>query len=59
MYNSRLAGERRCELEEKYLLEAILNMQEMYILIFSVLYFFFPSLEKYELEISIYIVHGP
>lgn len=40
MYNSRLAGERRCELEEKYLLEAILNMQEMYILIFSVLYFF-------------------
>ena len=40
MYNSRLTGERRCELEEKYLLEAILNMQEMYILLFSVLYFF-------------------
>lgn len=51
----RLSGERRCGSEEKHLLDAILNMQEIYTLLFC-LRIFCPVLGKYKLEMNIYIV---
>ena len=52
LYDIRLSGERRCESKEKYLLDTILNMQEIYIDILFLFSYLLFSFGKHKLEMS-------